>query len=459
MDDGGAPLGYSCDVTLDRSADLKALSGVRGFKARHVDDPVFEGEVFVIELGRPSDPPVLMVHGIGDRAALDWGVLAAHLAGRHRVMLFDLPGFGDSSRANELYSPDNYVAFIEHLVDTHFERPLSLVGHSMGGAISLRYAGENPDDLERLVLVDVAGIMHRHAFGEHMMRMGISEIPALDKIAGGAVEWIAQSVARPFFSKEPNPALLFELAGVRRKVLGGDPEKIAGLMLMLTDFGESIDGVRTPPLLVWGQDDRIAPVRTGRLLQDRIPGAVLEVLPRCGHVPMTDQPARLLELVGTWLAASPRPHPGPPAPAAEVTSTRVRRIEGQGELDLRDAEYLRVELERCRGRVQGLRAGSVILRGCDVELDGCVIGEAEVGLTLEHSQVTVTGGSIRGVDAVSMEASQLDLAGTTLRGQLSAVRAAEETQVLFSVCNVHSPLRPDRVRAHGMLTASPRRSI
>jgi pimeloyl-ACP methyl ester carboxylesterase len=427
---------------------LRTLGKLPRFKARTIDEPVFDGELFLMEAGPKDAPRVVMVHGLGDNGAFDWSSLFAGLAHHYRVLALDLPGFGRSTKANQLYSPDNYVKLVKWLAESQVEDRFNLIGHSMGGAISLLYAGTHGLDLQRLVLVDVAGVMHRHAFGEYMMRLGISNIPILDEVAGDAISWLAHNLARPFFRHEPDPSMVLKVAKVRQKLLKGDPEKIAALTLMFKNMGAAIDGVTRPPLVVWGEDDKIAPVRTGKLLVSRIPGGRLELLPRCGHVPMKEQPGRLLELVSAWLAAAPRKRVEPPE--LPPLSGPVERFNNQHNLKITGGQFERLELEGCdEARLVGVRAGKVVLRGCDVEMEHCILGEAEIALQATRTQLKVTGGSISGDVGAMINACDVDMAGVKLEGRLAAVRGeGEGGEVLFSVCPVSSPKH--REHLHGI---------
>jgi len=436
---------------------LRTLGKLPRFKARTIDEPVFDGELFVMEAGPKNAPRVVMVHGLGDNGAFDWSSLFAGLAHQYRVLAMDLPGFGRSTKANQLYSPDNYVKLVKWLAETQIEERFNLIGHSMGGAISLLYAGTHGLDLQRLVLVDVAGVMHRHAFGEYMMRLGISKIPVLEEVAGDAISWLAHNLARPFFRHEPDPSMVFKVAKVRQKLLKGDPEKIAALMLILKNLGPAIDGVTKAPLVVWGEDDTIAPVRTGKLLVSRIPNARLELLPQCGHVPMKEQPGRLLELVSGWLAASPRKRSEPPA--LPPLCGPDERFANQHNLKITGGQFNSLELEGCdEARLVGVRAGKITLRGCDVELEHCTLGEAEIALDATHSQVKVTGGAISGDVGLMIDSCDVDMAGVKIEGRLAAARGkGEGGEVLFSVCPVASPKH--REHLHGIHAVNRNQSV
>ena len=108
-----------------------------------------------LEWGDAGAPPVVMVHGLtGNAHAFD--NLAPHFVPRYHVISVDVRGRGDSDwAADGNYSNDAYVADLEGLRQAlGFER-FSLVGTSMGGRISLTYAGTYPERVERTILNDI----------------------------------------------------------------------------------------------------------------------------------------------------------------------------------------------------------------------------------------------------------------------------------------------------------------
>ena len=112
-------------------------------------------DLHYLEWGDVGAPPVVMVHGLtGNAHAFD--NLAPHFASRYHVISVDVRGRGDSGWAEDGdYSNDAYVADLEGLRQALGLERLSLVGTSMGGRISLTYAGTYPDRVERTVLNDI----------------------------------------------------------------------------------------------------------------------------------------------------------------------------------------------------------------------------------------------------------------------------------------------------------------
>ena len=137
-------------------------------KGTFVTEPIFWASVYLSTEGDPSKEAVVLVHGLGDEASSIWESTIDALKNDYYVVSFDLPGFGNSSKGNELYSPHNYARVVHFLTQTYVKKPFHLIGHSMGGAIALLYASEYPTDVKTLALVDAAGILHKFAVRKFM---------------------------------------------------------------------------------------------------------------------------------------------------------------------------------------------------------------------------------------------------------------------------------------------------
>ena len=133
-------------------------------------EKVFSGEVVVYRAGKRGAEPVLLVHGLSRQGAQDWAQAIPGLAANYEVFTLDLPGFGASGKGNHLYSPANYARVLDAVFGGRIKRPVNLVGHSMGGVVALAYAAAYPGRVKRLVLVDVAGVLHRSVYGEFLGR-------------------------------------------------------------------------------------------------------------------------------------------------------------------------------------------------------------------------------------------------------------------------------------------------
>jgi pimeloyl-ACP methyl ester carboxylesterase len=110
------------------------------------------------EWGAPDAPPLLLIHGVRDHGR-NWDRTAERLSDRWRVIAPDLRGHGDSEWANSGgYSSEAYVFDLAELIAREGLAPLTIIGHSLGGNIGLRYAGLYPEHVRRIVAIE--GLSH-----------------------------------------------------------------------------------------------------------------------------------------------------------------------------------------------------------------------------------------------------------------------------------------------------------
>jgi pimeloyl-ACP methyl ester carboxylesterase len=339
----------------------------------------------------------------------DWYTVLAPLAEHRRVVMFDLPGFGRSAQANVKYGPARYAAVLSRVIARYGPGPVDVVGHSMGGAISLFHASAYPEQVRRLVIVDAAGILHRDAWAAHHVRRVTDParilLPKVADMLGQAAELIADTSR----ILDPAPDIVLELAPLRAKLLGGKPERIAALGLILQDFGPVIARIRAPTLVVWGGDDMIAPLRTGLMLGDRLPDAQLVVFPGIGHTVMAQAPAQLVAQIERHLGSAAL---GPlRAPVLATASQGKAVCHGLPDMHFTGV-YDSVEIEDCPGvTLNDVRTTSLVIRRSAASV---VRSTFTAGIVADASTLLITGGEIDGDLALDMKDSKVDLAGVAI---------------------------------------------
>jgi pimeloyl-ACP methyl ester carboxylesterase len=254
----------------------------------------------LVRRGRAGVPLVLL-HGVGaDRR--EWLLTLPSLARRRRAIAFDLLGHGLSSKPvgpGVTYRlrllADAVVCAIEALPDP--PSCVDLLGHSLGGAVALDVARRHPRLVRRLVLVDSAGLPPGRALSPLAM-----SLPFVPRGYEDAKRLLETSVNVKLFQHP--------LVALAASVYKGRMRNRAQLMNLLSNIVAGEDAlsprelahVRHQTLVLWGDDDRIFPLETGRALCRALPNARLEILPRCGHVPPTERPVSFARRVEAFLA-------------------------------------------------------------------------------------------------------------------------------------------------------------
>lgn len=420
---------------------------------QRIAEPVFRGEARLITAGSPEAPPVVLVHGIGERAAGDWDGLIPELARDYRVLAFDLPGFGGSSRRNEPYTPANYAAFVRHVIEREFgARPVRIVGHSLGGAIALRYAALYPEQVTALVLADVPGLLHRMAYSKYLSHLGIDFLPNLYPTQNDHLRNLATSIIGMVERMQPTPEAIVVNPKFRKSFLNEDPARIAGLALALEDFSADLPRVTAPTLLLWGGRDEIAPLRNGETLAAMLPNAALEVFAASGHTPMDDVPASFNARVSAFLA-DPRLPVADTLPAVVPVSTRRAGCRRQRDLVF-EGDYDMLVISRCRGAVvRNARVRELRIDESTARIERSVIGGRDGGLVVDDARVSITASRIEAPVAIRARGARLDIAGSRILGSEAALEATQESQALFSLSELTSPHRSGRM--HGLWQVRP----
>lgn len=400
-----------------------------------VTEPYFNGQMLIREAGQEHPELVLLLHGLGDEAGTTWDSLLPELAGHYHVVAPDLPGFGRSAKGNQLYTPEAYATIVAWLVATLPDKPLTLVGHSLGGAVAMVYASQHSAELKLLVLVDAVGTLHRLALSQYFVRQQLRlEVPffadALQSSLGKVAGLLLEKTSRiPL-----DPDLILASAELRERFLAGDPARIAALALVETDFSLLLPRIRVPTWLLWGTEDQVAPLRIAKLLAWNLPQAQLVLLNGLGHTPMAENPAAFNAALLGRLARNPQ-RPEPVASPAEVTAGSCEGENGR----VFSGHYATLSIQRCRNvRLENLSARHLEIRNSEVTMESSQVHSLTdtPALVVSHSRLTLTGVDLQGAVGILTEQSRLDLAGVRFIDTPIAISTIGNPSALLSSSSV-----------------------
>ncbi len=405
-----------------------------------IDEPIFEGRVCTGQANRDARIGVILIHGLNGSID-DWKQTIPALAADFHVVAFDLPGFGKSNKGSQDYSPTRYARLAHFLADHYFQnKPYYVVGHSMGGAIALRFAAQRPLRFQRLVLIAAAGILHPIAITKFQAGSMMERISGVPQTRGFA-ERLSGQILEQAERLPISPTDIVNTALGRDVVLQGGPGGIAALNLAGESFGYAISSVAAPTLILWGDNDIVVPLRTGKVLAARMPRARLEIIPSSGHEPMLDQTEQLNALVRKHLLASDdalaQSYPQA-APRPKFDSERVGSCSGESGKEF-TGNYRSIELRDCSNiTIRNARVGQLKALNSRLSLIDTDISGKDVGLFADNSDITITNGDISGVIAINAVNSRLDIAGAHLSGTQAAIKGVN-SKLIFSVSRVSSP--------------------
>jgi pimeloyl-ACP methyl ester carboxylesterase len=249
---------------------------------------------------------LVICHGTPWCAAL-WAELAVALSERWRVHLWDMPGYGRSSRdpsaALDLRAQASRLADL--LAHWALERP-HVLAHDIGGAVGLGAHLRHGAEFEALMLWDVVTL---DPWGSPFFRLVAEHadvFAALPPALHGALvrEYVRGAAARPL-TTDALDALVTPWTGTSeertsfyRQIASLHPDDTR-------DLAASLDRVRAPVSIGWGAEDPWIPADQARRLADALPGEVpVSILPGVGHLAPLEAPDELSGIVGRWLDAT-----------------------------------------------------------------------------------------------------------------------------------------------------------
>lgn len=266
--------------------------------------------VYVYTGARPFDPGrpgVVFLHGGGLDHTV-WLLQSRYLAHHGwNALAADLPGHGRSG-GEPLPRIEDMADWVVRLMDALELGSASVVGHSMGALVALETGARHPGRVDALALIGVAVPM---AVAEPLLEAArANHHDAIEMITG----WGHSGPARIGGNTAPgmwmtgNATRLLERA--RPGVLFNDLNACNAYARGLEAAGR----VQCPVLVLLGGRDQMAPPRGAGDVIDALPSPRVQVLPRCGHMHMAEEPDAVLDALLEFLDNPPRPDARAPAP-------------------------------------------------------------------------------------------------------------------------------------------------
>lgn len=243
-----------------------------------------------------SGAPVVLLHGLSGSHRW-WLKTVPALAPHFRVHVPELVGFGDSrlrprstalglglgpGRARRLYLPDipEMAQVVRAWLQTQGLERVHLVGHSMGGQVSIHLAASHPELIDSLVLVSASGIPRP---------LEVREATRFVTELASPRAWTSTRFARTIV-----------LDAVR-----AGPRALARAVrhILLDDVRALLPRIPHRTLLLWGARDALTPLPQGQEMASAIPDSRLVVLGGAGHIPMVEAPAEFNAALLRFLAA------------------------------------------------------------------------------------------------------------------------------------------------------------
>ena len=253
--------------------------------------------------GDPEAPPIVLVHGHSEDLHT-WNQLVKHLVESFRVIRFDLRRHGLTGPApdNE-YRIESYVSDLSMLIEQLGIDSFVLVGHSMGGRISVKYTIGNRERVNSLILLSASGAPRKEKTPLPM---------ALRLMRNPLGRALVKRIWSRNMAKNSLMDMVFDESSITDEEIDRmwDFSKYPGNMdAMFREFAETwkdfnpteISEIATNTLLIWGKEDTVCPESMGEWYDSQLPNSTMVRFPNIGHNPQFECPDRCLDEISSWM--------------------------------------------------------------------------------------------------------------------------------------------------------------
>lgn len=252
-----------------------------------------------------TGPPVVLIHGIGQ--FVEHWLSAIHaLSAHHKVYALDLPGHGKTDKPQDVsYTIEEYAQFVKDFMSALGIEKAHIVGHSLGGAISIHLIVNHKNVVDRLVLVDSGGLG-----SEVSIVFRISTPPWVGEI----VTWpslLNSRVLLRMFAYDP-ASITDEYIALHYRMSSQPNAQRALLKTLRSNLTlwrqvdnsanmEQLPSIQNPVLVIWGRQDNAFPLAHADTAAKAFPNVRVKVIENCGHIAALEQPLEFNQLLVDFL--------------------------------------------------------------------------------------------------------------------------------------------------------------
>ncbi len=247
-----------------------------------------------------NKPVLVLIHGFLS-STFSYRRLIPLLKEEYTVLALDLPPFGRSGKSTKMtYSYQNLANVVIKLLNHLNYSRVSLVGHSMGGQISLNIAKQCPDLIDKIVLLSSSGYMKRlpspliyssyfpffHLYVKrHLAKQGIDR-NLYNVVHDHSI--IDEDMRKGYLEPFSDENIFRALTRMIRHREGDLPP-------------EELKKIETSSLLIWGQEDKVVPISIGERLHKDLPNSSFISLSKTGHLVPEEKPLLVHEKIAQFI--------------------------------------------------------------------------------------------------------------------------------------------------------------
>lgn len=243
---------------------------------------VMAGKIKTAYLSAGQGFPVIFLHG-GGAGAVTWYPSIGPTARNFHVIAPDIVGYGESDKPNATYDQLYFTTWLKNFFSSIGISKAHIVGLSQGGAIALKFTIENPDLVEKLVLVDSGGLGAQPTFKPFLAMIWMNMLPSM----------MSNRFASRYLltnTKYRDSNHIYYSVEVLKKI-GGKNAFIQGRGAVVSKIPEELlRQMKNQTLIIWGEDDNFFSIKHGSAAAKILPNAKFKSIKNAGHLPLMDQP-------------------------------------------------------------------------------------------------------------------------------------------------------------------------
>lgn len=380
----------------------------------------------------PSKPSLTLIHGVGGSAE-DFKEIVTGLSKNYDLLLLDLPGFGLSDNHDNIFTPQKYATLLIDLLPPLINSTNYLVGHSMGGNVSVQIALKAPELAQKLILIDAAGFLNKFSYSEHLAANYVgNQLPIAQKYSSTIKN--AMSKLNQFL---PDPTDILLSSAGRTLILEDNINAISALAVMNEELSTLIRKKPPPTFIVWGGKDQVMPVQVSTMLSYLFNTNAVYIFPDAGHSPQKQYPNEVIAKIEHFIQSEQQFTP--PKMTRFNESIVIDCAQSDSLSRLNNTQFLSVTIKNCpQGLVSNLQASKITLNNAKVNFGHLKVkNNTDYAMVLHGSQVEIWGGELSALTAAYLDNSKLELNGVTLYTSNELVISNLPTTISASLTQVH----------------------
>lgn len=212
-----------------------------------------------------------------------WGELVSMLEKEgFEAEMLKIPGL--TAKSDEVWDLNKYCRWLDNALKKEGKK-ITLLGHSNGGKMALAYTLKHPDKIDKLILIDSAGIYHKE------LKLRVKR----------AIFKFLANIGKKVTESEKLRSLLYKLA--REKDYRQAPLNMRKTManLISVDLTNELEQIKTPTLIIWGEKDKLTPLKDAYLMKQKIKKSELHIIESAGHSPIYSHTEKVAKLIVRFL--------------------------------------------------------------------------------------------------------------------------------------------------------------